>query len=44
MGMAVAMSKLSKGVRAKVGAVAVTRNGVVITGVNGLPRELGNVS
>ena len=43
MGMAIAMSKLSKGVRAKVGAVAVTKNGVVITGVNGLPKELGNV-
>ena len=42
MDMAVAMSKLSKGVRAKVGAVAVTKNGVVITGVNGLPKELGN--
>ena len=42
MDMAIAMSKLSKGVRAKVGAVAVTKNGVVITGVNGLPKELGN--
>lgn len=43
MDMAIAMSKLSKGVRARVGAVAVTKNGVVITGVNGLPKELGNV-
>ena len=42
MDMAIAMSKLSKGVRAKVGAVAVTKNGVVITGVNGLPKELCN--
>ena len=42
MDMAIAMSKLSKGARAKVGAVAVTKNGVVITGVNGLPKELGN--
>ena len=37
MDMAIAMSKLSKGVRAKVGAVAVTKNGVVVVGVNGLP-------
>lgn len=43
MDMTIAMSKLSKGVRSKVGAVAVTKNGVVITGVNGLPKELGNV-
>ena len=42
MDMAVAMSKLSKGVRAKVGAVAVTKNGVVVVGVNGLPKPLGN--
>ena len=42
MDMAIAMSKLSKGVRAKVGAVAVTKNGVVVVGVNGLPKPLGN--
>lgn len=42
MEMAISMSTLSHGVRAKVGAVAVTSNGVVITGVNGLPKQLGN--
>ena len=42
MDMAIAMSTLSKGVRAKVGAVAVTKYGVVVVGVNGLPKPLGN--
>lgn len=42
MDMANSMSTLSHGKRAKVGAVAVTANGVVITGVNGLPKLLGN--
>ena len=42
MDMANSMSTLSHGQRAKVGAVAVTANGVVITGVNGLPKALGN--
>ena len=42
MDMANSMSTLSHGQRAKVGAVAVTANGVVITGVNGLPKGLGN--
>lgn len=42
MSMAISMAKLSYGVRGKVGAVAVTSNGVVITGVNGLPKQLGN--
>lgn len=42
MKMALAMAGLSNGVRAKVGAVAVTKNGVVLTGVNGLPKQLGN--
>lgn len=42
MEMAKSMSELSYGKRAKVGAVAVTENGVVITGVNGLPNRLGN--
>ena len=42
MDMAFSMSALSYGKRAKVGAVAVTANGVVITGVNGLPKVLGN--
>lgn len=42
MKMALAMTTISKGVRAKVGAVAVTKNGVVLTGVNGLPKQLGN--
>ena len=40
--MANSMSTLSHGKRAKVGAVAVTANGVVITGCNGLPKHLGN--
>src|SRR5690606_32530721 len=43
MKMAIAMAGLSNGVRSKVGAVAVTKNGVVLTGVNGLPNQLGNV-
>ena len=42
MDMATGMSTISYGQRAKVGAVAVTANGVVITGVNGLPKALGN--
>lgn len=42
MDMAIGMSTISYGQRAKVGAVAVTANGVVITGVNGLPKALGN--
>lgn len=42
MDMAISMSELSHGIRGKVGAVAVTSNGVVITGVNGLPKQLGN--
>jgi len=42
MSCAESMATLSHGQRAKVGAVAVTANGVVITGVNGLPKALGN--
>ena len=42
MSMAQNMADLSYGVRAKVGAVAVTEQGIVVTGVNGLPKELGN--
>ena len=42
MGMAIAMSKLSKARRSKVGSVGVTENGVVLTGVNGLPKQFGN--
>lgn len=42
MDMAISMSSISKGKRAQVGAIAVTQNGVVITGVNGLPKQLGN--
>lgn len=34
---------ISKVVRAKVGAAIVTPQGVVLPGVNGLPRPLGNV-
>ena len=37
MGTAILHSKLSKGIRAKVGAVLVTRNGVTLTGYNGTP-------
>ena len=40
--MAFSIKSISYGQRAKVGAVAVTANGVVITGVNGLPKALGN--
>lgn len=43
MEMATSMSTISYGVRAKVGAILVTENGVVLTGVNGLPKALGNV-
>ena len=42
MQMAESMASLSYGIRAKVGAIAVTEQGVVITGVNGLPKALGN--
>ena len=42
MDMANSMSTLSHGKRAKVGAVAVTANGVVITGCNGQHKNLGN--
>lgn len=37
MGTAILYSKLSKAKRAKVGAVLVTNNGVVLGGVNGTP-------
>lgn len=40
MGTALLHAKLSKAVRAKVGAVLVTRNGVTLTGYNGTP--IGN--
>lgn len=42
MKMALNMSTISHGVRNKVGAIAVTSNGVLLTGVNGLPSALGN--
>lgn len=42
MKMALNMAEISNGVRAKVGAILVTKNGVVLTGVNGLPKPLGN--
>lgn len=42
MQMARNLATLSKGVRAKVGAIAVTKQGVIITGINGLPKQLGN--
>ena len=42
MNMAKSMAEISYGKRGKVGAVAVTENGVVVTGVNGLPKPLGN--
>lgn len=37
-----AHSKLSKATRLKVGATLVTKTGVTISGVNGLPSQLGN--
>lgn len=42
MKMAFNMAEISYGVRAKVGAILVTENGVVLTGVNGMPNALGN--
>lgn len=42
MKVAESMAELSYGIRAKVGAVAVTEQGVLVTGVNGLPKALGN--
>lgn len=42
MKMALNMAEISYGVRAKVGAILVTENGVVLTGVNGMPSALGN--
>lgn len=43
MSMASLMAGISHGERLKVGAVLVTQNGVVLTGVNGLPKQLGNI-
>ena len=43
MGVAMLHAKLSKSKRTKVGACLVTRTGIIIPGVNGLPRLLGNV-
>lgn len=43
MEMAISMAKISHGVRAKVGAILVTEQGVILGGVNGLPKALGNV-
>lgn len=37
------VAKLSHGVRAKVGAVLVTKNDVMISSCNGLPKALGNI-
>ena len=42
MNCAVEYSKLSHAKRNKVGAVLVTKSGVVLGGVNGLPKQLGN--
>lgn len=42
MEMALSASSISKGVRAKVGACLVTKNGVTVTSCNGLPNNLGN--
>ena len=42
MKMAENMSEISHGKRLKVGAILVTNNGVVLTGCNGLPKQLGN--
>lgn len=43
MGIAIGYSKLSKAVRAKVGACLVTEQGVVLGGVNGMPVGGSNV-
>lgn len=43
MQCAIAHSALSHGERKKVGAVIVTPSGVILGGVNGLPKQLGNV-
>lgn len=43
MACAIAHAGLSKAIRAKVGAAIVTDSGVIIPGVNGLPKALGNV-
>jgi len=42
MGTAILHAKLSKAIRKKVGAAMVTRTGIIIPGVNGLPKQLGN--
>ena len=42
MTFAFIMAELSKAERKKVGAVIVTKNGVVLTGVNGQPKGWGN--
>ena len=42
MKMALVMTTISKSNRDSVGALGVTLNGVLLTGVNGLPKELGN--
>lgn len=42
MGMAIDMASISYGVRGQVGAILVTNYGVILTGVNGLPQQLGN--
>lgn len=43
MGVAMLHAKLSKARRTKVGACLVTNTGIIIPGVNGLPKPLGNV-
>lgn len=42
MGTALLHAGLSKAKRAKVGACIVTRTGIIVPGVNGMPRQLGN--
>lgn len=42
MTTAYAHAELSKATRLKVGATLVTKTGVTISGVNGLPKQLGN--
>lgn len=42
MRCAEAHAGLSKAIRKKVGAALVTKTGIVIAGVNGLPKQLGN--
>lgn len=43
MGVAVEFSKLSKAQRKKVGAVILTKNGIIIPACNGMPSGMSNI-